>query len=109
MIGKMDRRVQFQRAAMVDDGFAAVEVFAAHGAPVWAAKRDVSDGERYRAAEVQAHLSARFVIRWSAFAADLTPRDRLVCDGRVFDIVGIKEMEGRRSFLGITAAARVDQ
>ena len=52
--GQFRDRVQFRRAALVDDGFADAEVWADLGAPVWAAKTDVSDGERFRAAQVQA-------------------------------------------------------
>ena len=105
----LDRRVQFQRAVLVDDGFAMVEQWSAHGVPVAAARRDVSDAERWRAGEVQATATARFTIRWSVFAADLTPADRLIHEGRTFDISGIKEVpDGRRRFLEITAAARAD-
>ena len=105
--GALDRRVQFLRATLQDDGIAQVEVWAHHGAPVWAARRDISDAERWRAGEVQAHVTTRFTVRWSPFTADLTPKDRLVEGGREFDISGIKE-QGRRAFLEITAAARAD-
>jgi head-tail adaptor len=106
--GALDRRVQFRRATLTDDGFALVEVWANHGDPHPAAKRDLSDGERLRAGEVQAHVTTRFVLRWSPFTADLTPKDRLVCEGREFEIVGIKEAEGRRQWIEITCAARID-
>jgi SPP1 family predicted phage head-tail adaptor len=106
--GALDRPVQFRRATMHDDGLGQVEDWLDHGAPVWAAKRDVSDAERWRGGEVQAHLTTRFVVRWSPFTADLTPRDRLVCEGREYEIAGIKETEGRRRGLEITAAVRTD-
>lgn len=104
----MDRRVQFQRAAVFDDGFAEVERFGDYGQPVWAKKTDISDAERLRAGEVQAMLTARFVMRWSNFTSSLTPKDRIKCDGKSFRIFGIKEI-GRREGLEITAGARVDQ
>ncbi|AZB65035.1 head-tail adaptor protein [Cereibacter sphaeroides] len=106
---KLDRRIQFRRAAPVDDGFAEVETWSDHGSPVWAARADLSDGERWRAAEVAAGVTTRFTVRWSAFAAAITPKDRLLCDGREFDITGIKEPpETRRQWIEITAAARID-
>lgn len=105
--GNLDRRVQFQRASISDDGFQSVETFAAHGSPVWSSKADISDGERFRAGEVAAQITSRFQVRHSAFTAALTPKDRLVCEGRTFDIVGIKQI-GRRVMLEITAAARAD-
>jgi SPP1 family predicted phage head-tail adaptor len=105
--GPLDRRIQFQRATLVDDGLSKVESWTDHGTPVWAAKADVSDGERWRAGEVAAHVTTRFRVRWSLFTAEITPRDRLTCEGRSYDITGIKEI-GRREALEITAAARVD-
>lgn len=106
--GKLDRRVQFQRATRTDDGFRDERVFAAHGDPVWAERQDISDGERWRAGEVAATVTTRFRVRHSAFTADLTPADRLVSDGRTYDIVGIKEGPGRRRSLELTCAARLD-
>jgi len=104
----LDRRVQFLRATLADDGFGQVETFTNHGQPVPAERRDISDGERWRAGEVQAHVTARFRVRWSAFTSGITPKDRLTTEGRTFDIVGIKELDRRRT-LEITAAARIDQ
>lgn len=106
---KLDRRVQFRRAALVDNGLEEVETFANHGSPVWASKADVSDGERWRSGEVQAHITTRFQVRYSAFSAGLTPKDRLVCEGMEYDISGIKEVGPRRTRLEITAAARADR
>jgi head-tail adaptor len=104
----MDRRVQFLRATLTDDGFGQVATFANHGQPVPAERRDISDGERWRAGETQATLMTRFRVRWSAFAAGITPKDRLTTEGQTFDIVGIKQLDRRRA-LEITAAARIDQ
>jgi SPP1 family predicted phage head-tail adaptor len=105
--GPLDRRVQFRRANMIDDGLSKAEAWLDHGSPVWAAKADVSDGERWRAGEVAAHITTRFRVRWSLFMAGITPKDRLTCEGREYDISGLKEI-GRREGIEITAAARVD-
>lgn len=107
--GALDRLVQFRRATLSDDGFGQVEAFANHGLPVYAMKTDVSDGERWRAGEVSAQITARFLVRWSAFTAALTPKDEIVCEGLTYNIAGIKEGKGRRQWLEITAAARNDQ
>jgi SPP1 family predicted phage head-tail adaptor len=107
LAGALDRRVQFQRATLADDGLASSEVWDDHGLPVWASKQDVSDGERYRASEVSAQLTTRFQVRWSMFTADITPKDRLTCEGITYNIVGMKEI-GRRVGREITAAARID-
>ena len=106
--GALDRRVQFRRATLSDNGLEQVEVWADYGAEVWASRSDISDGERWRAGEVQAHVTTRFQVRSSAFTRAITAKDRLTCEGREFDISGIKQI-GRRDRLEITAAARADR
>ena len=106
--GQLDRRIQFRRSQASDDGFSTVEAWADHGKAVWASRRDVSDRERQLSGQIGAVLMTRFVVRWSSFSSDITPKDRLICEGREFDILGIKE-QGRRTFLEITAQARADR
>lgn len=105
----LDRVVQFRRYTESTDDFGSVQVWADHGAPVWAAKKDASDAERWRADEVSAMITARFRVHYSTFSAGLTPKDRLTCEGVEFDITGIKEVGPRRRWLEITASARADQ
>ena len=107
---KLDRLVQFQRATLSDDGFGQVETWADHGSPIWALRQDVTDGEKFRAAEIQATLSTRFHVRSTPFTRDITPRDRLVSEGQSFNIVGVKEAQayGRRQLLEVTCAGRTD-
>lgn len=107
--GELDRTVTFQRSTVSDDGFRQELTWAAHGGPVRARKTDLSDGERWRAAEVSAVITTRFVVRYNRFTIDLTPKDRLLCEGQEYDITGIKEVGGRRRWLEITAAARADK
>ena len=106
--GQLDRQIQFQRFTLTDDGFGSVEAWADHGTLEWASKTDISDGEKWRAQEVSASISTRFMVRYSAFTRDITPKDRLTCEGFSYDISGIKEIDGRRRWLEITAAARPD-
>ena len=105
--GRLDRRVQFQRFTLIDDGFRKVETWADHGSTVAASKNDVSDGEKSRADSVSATLTARFQVRSSAFSRDLTAKDRLTYKGETFEIFGIKELD-RLRMLEITAGAKVD-
>jgi len=106
--GRLDRRIQFERATLTFDGLQNVETFAPHGAPLWASKADISDSERWRAGQVAANITTRFMVRWSPFTADITAKDRLTCDGVEYDLSGIKEGPGRRQWLEITASARAD-
>ena len=103
-----DRRVQFLRAPMVDDGYQTRPGdFARHGNPVWASVKPVSDGERFRADSVFDDLTVRMQIRWSAFSSGITTHDRVVFDGDTYGIAGIKEI-GRRVGLEITATRLPD-
>lgn len=107
--GDLDRTVVFQRSTIVDDGFRQEPVWSTHGGPVRAKKTELSDGERWRAGEVSAGVTTRFVVRYNSFTIELTPKDRLLCEGREYDITGIKEVGARHRWLEITAAARADQ
>lgn len=104
--GALDRRIAFYRPTELDDGFARGLGVAALLAEVWAEKRDVSDAERFRSGAVSAEITARFRVRWSPVTEALKPTDVLRCNGRDYDIVGIKE-QGRREFLEITTRARM--
>lgn len=106
--GDLRDRIQFWRKTETAGALGLAETWAAFGGPVWAHKRDVSDIEKARAAEVQASLTARFTVRYSAFSAGITPRDRLVCGALTYEITGIREVV-RRAWLEINAVARPDQ
>lgn len=114
--GKLDRLIQFRRGRMVDDGYTSSLRWDTdnpendnHGPMMHAAKHDASDAERWRASEVQATITTRFTMRWSVFTRDISPKDRLVCEGLEYSITGIKETKGRRQWLEISASARADQ
>jgi SPP1 family predicted phage head-tail adaptor len=105
--GPLDRRITLQRATRAQDATGQeVETWATL-AEVWGSKRDVSDSERVAAAEVSAEITTRFQIRWDSSWSDLNPKDRVVYNGRTYDISSVKEI-GRREGLEITAAARSD-
>ena len=77
-------------------------------ATVRASKTDISDAEKVRAQQVGAEITTRFQIRWSVNWSDLNPKDRVECDLREYEVVGVKEI-GRREGIEITACARADQ
>lgn len=107
LAGKLDRRVLLERFGLTRDPLNNPVEGWTTLATVWASKHDVSDTERLRAAEVGSNLTTRFVIRHSSTVADLNTKDRLTCEGLVYNIVGVKEL-GRREGIEITAAARSD-
>lgn len=105
--GELDRRLQFMRAASVDDGLQTLKgPLDELGDPVWARRKDVSDGEIQRMGQEVGTLVSRFVVRRSSFTDAITAADCLICDGVTFEISGIKQVEGRR-MLELTARAKV--
>lgn len=102
--GSMDRRVQFQRAPIIDGGLTTRHgPHEPYGSPVWASKTPVSDGERFRADQVTQDMTDRFQVRYSALTASITGADRLVCEGITYAIAGKKEI-GRHEGFEITAS-----
>ncbi|MBN7758984.1 phage head closure protein [Nitratireductor aquimarinus] len=78
---------------------------------VRAARRDVSDGEKFAAGQTGSSLRSRFVIRASTKSKTISPVDRLSYDGGIWNIEGVKEgdqgdMHGR--FIEITAVRSND-
>lgn len=105
--GSFDRRIRLERARTVDDGFTSGEVagWSLLG-EVWAEVVAFSDGERWRASQVQSHVTSRFRVRWSRLTAGLSGADRIVHEGRAYNIAGLKEAkDGRRRVIEITASA----
>lgn len=105
-IGAKNRRLRFQRATLVDDGLSRVEAWT-DLFTVWGSKADVSDAERWRADAVGATVTSRFRVRRSRATSAVTRSDRIVCEGVVYGITGIKEIE-RSWDLELTAAAEVE-
>lgn len=102
--GRLDRRIQFLRSEMIDDGRQVRPgPYEPHGAPVWAERQLISDAERYAASTVGVDAVARFSMRHTSFTAGITHKDRLTCDDRIYAITGIKEL-GRRVGFEITAS-----
>jgi len=107
LAGKLDRRITLQRATITQDALNNDVHEWAPIATVWGSKRPANARERLSASEIGADLVMVFQIRWSFDVADLNPKDRLVCDGRTFDILGVTEIDYRVG-LDITAVARTD-
>lgn len=105
---KLDRKVTLLRATTAPNAFnEPVETWAPLAENIRAERADVSDGERFSSAELAAQISTRFRIRYAATWANLSPRDRLTCEGRTFNIVGVKQIDRRRG-LEISAIARAE-
>jgi SPP1 family predicted phage head-tail adaptor len=106
-VGDLDRRITIRRASFASNAFNESVATWSDIATVYAAARQVTDAEQFRAQEIGAEVAARFTIRYSSEVADLGPTDRLAFDGREYNITGVREL-GRREWLEISAAARAE-
>lgn len=106
--GKLDRRITLERYGVTYDDFNQPTEGWAEIGKRWASKEDVSDGERIRAAQVGASVTTRFVVRFDSLTRTITAADRVVSEGKVYSISGLKETEGRRVGIEITASAAID-
>lgn len=105
--GALDRRITLRRAALVINEFnESIETWT-DLATVWAARRDASASESYRAQEIGAEITTRFTIRWSSGVADVNPKDRVLCEGREYKITAVRDL-GRRTWREIDAVVRAD-
>ena len=106
--GVLDRRITIERYGVTYDEYNQPTEGWTELAKRWAEKKDVSDGEKLRAAQVGASLSTRFVVRYDSITKTITAADRIVYEDKTYTIVGIKEGEGRRRSLEITATTGID-
>ena len=103
--GQLNRKIVITRAAYNKDVMGQSIQTWNTLCTVWARYTPISDAEKVRLVEVYAEMAARFVIRWSSLVSNVDARDRINFDGRVFDIIGVKETE-RRRWLEISAGTR---
>lgn len=103
--GRLDRRITIQRAIKTTDELGGHVLTWGDHATVWAEVLPISDGERWRAQEVAAHVTTRFRIRWGG--SGVTVEDRVVYDDRTYELVAVKEI-GRREGQELTGAARAE-
>jgi SPP1 family predicted phage head-tail adaptor len=91
--GKLDRRLTIQRAAVVvTPPFNEPVESWADVATVWAQQRPNRGAERFSAQEIVGKAVMTFHIR---YRGDLTVKYRLLYEGRVWNILGLREV-GRR-------------
>jgi SPP1 family predicted phage head-tail adaptor len=101
---KLDRRITIQRPVATQNTYGEQVISWVKVADLWAQKRDMKGMERFAAQQVMAQVDTKFVIR---YRSDVTPINRLVFEGRNYDIASVLEL-GRRESLEILAVARAE-
>lgn len=107
LAGELYRKISIRRASFAANAFNEPVATWAVIAEMRAKVTPVQDGERLRAGETLASKMSRFVIRWSSVSRTIGPADRIMLEGREYDINGVKEI-GRREGVEITATARAE-
>lgn len=107
MFDGLDRRIRIERNTPAQDDYGQMidnwsELVTLHSS--W---RRASARETLASSEVSATASDVFEIRWSRAWLDIGPLDRIVYDGRIYDIQSATEI-GRREGIRIGALARAE-
>jgi SPP1 family predicted phage head-tail adaptor len=105
--GKLDRFITIQRKTVERNGLNEPVESWTTLRTVRAHRHDASAGESYKAAEVNAELSARFTIRSTATTRTVTPSDRITYSGAVYNITQVREIT-RNRWLEVDAVRRAD-
>ena len=96
--GKLDKRIQIQRATETQDSYGE-EVKTWPGtviATLWAEKKDLDGSEPFQAQQVGAFVTTQFTVRYlSGIAAEM----RVVHDGTPYDIKAVLESDRRKESL----------
>ena len=105
--GPLDRRITIERATATLDGFGGESPVWSSLVVLWASVTPISDGERFRSDERAADITTRFVVRRSNLTKTIDAKDRILFEGRMYQIYGVKEI-GFRDGIEITASARAE-
>jgi SPP1 family predicted phage head-tail adaptor len=101
IVGRLDYRVTFQQKVIgVNESNEDEEVSWENidtSPTVWASKNDRSGNEAYRADKLTDYQGVTFTIR---YRTDITPENRLVCNGIPYNIIAIQDIS-RKRFLSV--------
>lgn len=105
MFDGLDRKIRIERNTPVQNDYGQMDDNWAEMVTLHASWRRALARETIASSEVSATASDVFEIRYSRAWADVGPRDRIVYDGRTYDIQSVAEI-GRRQGFRIGAMAR---
>ena len=100
--GRLTQRLTLRRRVAGVDAFGQESVTWADLASVWGEAEPLQGREFFAAAQVREDVTVRFVIR---YRSDVTAKDRVVWNGREFDVYAVLEDDGARVRLTLMASA----
>lgn len=104
--GRMRDRVTLRKWTPTNDASWGPQPGWTDSATFWASVETVAATEKFAQQGVQTQVSHRVRLR---HRADVTSKDRLVYRGRVLDILGIHDPDGRKRELLIEAKENVEE
>lgn len=107
--GPRNRRIKIERRTYTLDAFGGeVVTWVEVENGWWASSQPAKDSEVFRNSEATATITHRFQMLWSATAwTQIDPTCRITFDGKIYDIVAVKEI-GRRDGIELSATARAE-
>ncbi|MFA5989687.1 MAG: head-tail adaptor protein [Sphingomonas sp.] len=92
-LGRLNKRITIRRASAPTRNAMnePVEAWADFG-KFWAEQISQLPTESWKAGQTAAQVERVWRVRWHARTATISPSDRLVCDGREFQIIGVTEI-----------------
>lgn len=93
--GKLDARIQVQRAISGDDGYGNVTTGWADlaGGKLWASMRETPGKEAVAAGRIEASRTATIRVRASSLSRTITAADRVIARGNVWNIRSVIEID----------------
>lgn len=91
--GDLNRQITIQQYAATRDTFGGEVQTWANVATVWASKAHRTSREFFAAQKTNAETTDLFIIR---YRSGITPKVRVIFDGKTYDIIGANDPDGRR-------------
>lgn len=102
--GELDRPISIERGTITTSDLGTQVATWSSIGTVWAKFTPIADSEKFAGGELAASADCRFLIR---HGMGVTPRDRIIFEGYIYSIVGVKEV-GRKLGQEITARSRAE-
>ena len=99
-IGKMRRLISIERASEIPDGAGGFETTWSEIGTAWAWFKTMSGNERLYGMQLENPVTHKIYIR---YRTDIDERDRIVYQGRYFNIRALLDLEELRRYIEITA------
>ena len=99
-IGKLRHKINLQRRVQTDDGYGGGMTSWVTFASVFAWIKPLTGGEKWAAMKVESFVTHKIIIR---YRTDFSAIDRILHDGRAFNVRAAMDIDEKRRFIEIPA------